>query len=75
MATLDLSGQGLERDDVAPKLAKLKTLMLQRKVIWDKIPLAKRKAWVQNAATKDPIMDIAYDVWKWLDNNFFGEGG
>jgi len=71
MTTLNLSGQDLERDDIVPKLLKLKTLLDDRKEIWQRISVAKRKLWV--TSEKDPIMDIAYDIHKYLDNNFFGE--
>jgi len=71
MATLELSGQSLERADIAPKLLKLKNLLDDRKDMWAKIPFEKRKAWMQSG--KDPVMDIAWDVWNYLKNNFFGE--
>ena len=71
MANLNLTGQQAEYTDIAPKLVKAKNLMLQRKPIWDKIPLEKKKAWV--TSDKDPIMTLCYDIWQWLDNNFFGD--
>jgi len=71
MADLRLAGQSVERDDVQPKLIKLKNLMNQRKTIWQKLPFAKRKAWV--TSEKDPIIDIAWDIYNYLDTNFFGE--
>ncbi len=71
MADLVLTGQGIERADIAPKLLKMKNLLDQRKVIWQKIPPEKRKVWV--TSEKDPIMDIAWDIWTYLRANFFGE--
>ena len=71
MTTLNLTGQALERDDIQPKLVKLKQLLDQRKAIWAKLPVAKRKAWVTGG--NDPIMDIAWDVFNYLETNFFGE--
>lgn len=71
MATLNLTGQQLEYQDIAPKLLKLKNLMDLRKVIWARLPPEKRKLWVTN--DKDPIMSVAWDVFKYLENNFFGE--
>jgi len=70
MTTLNLTGQGVEYSDIAPKLNKMKTLMNQRKVIWDKIPEAKRIQWLRHPE-KDPIMGIAWMIYKWLHNNFF----
>ena len=69
MADLNLTGQNAEKADIAPKLVKLKNMMLERKPIWDKIPDAKKKAWI--LSNKDPIMEIAWDVYKWLRKNFF----
>jgi len=73
MTTINLSGQELERQDIQPKLIKLKQLMDQRKVIWDKIPDGKRKKWV--TLDKDPIMSLAWDVYKYLKDNFFEDTG
>lgn len=72
MAILELTGQSLERDDIAPKLLKLKNLMNQRKIIWDKLPIEKKKAWV--ASGQDPIMQLAWDVFNYIRGNFFYEG-
>lgn len=71
MADLNLTGQNLERADIVPKLLKLEQCLDERKAIWQRITFAKRKAWVVSG--KDPIMDIAWDIYKYLDNNFFGE--
>lgn len=71
MATLNLTGQSVEYADIAPKLLKLKNLMDQRKEIWNKISTEKKKLWV--TSDKDPIMSVAWDVYKYLRNNFFGE--
>ena len=71
MTDLNLTGQNVERINIAPKLLKMKNLMIERKVIWDKLPVEKKKLWIQHASTKDPIMDIAWDVYKWLRDNIF----
>lgn len=71
MATLNLTGQEVERVDINPKIVKLKNLMDQRKPIWDKISPEKRKQWV--LSDKDPIMSLAWSVFKYLKSNFFGE--
>ena len=71
MTELDLTNQLAEKTDIGPKLIKLTALMDQRKPIWDKLPLEKKKKWV--LSDKDPIMGIAWDVYKYLRNNFFME--
>jgi len=70
MTTLNLTGQNLEYNNVAPKINKLKNLMLERKVIWDKIPEEKQILWLQHPE-KDTIMGLAWMIYKWLHNNFF----
>jgi len=70
MANIKFTGQDIESSSIQPKLLKLKTLMDERKEIWHKISFDKRKVWVTSNA--DPIMDIAWDVYKYLDTNFFG---
>jgi hypothetical protein len=78
MADLNLTGQSVKANQIGVRLLDLKGAMDARKVIWDKLPLEKRKQWVQNAATVDPIMDIAWDIFKYLKRNFYdgthGEG-
>ena len=71
MADLDLTGQATESSTINPKLLRIKQLLDQRKTIWLRIPYAKRKAWV--TSDKDPIMSAAWDIYKYLNNNFFGE--
>ena len=68
MAILNLSGQQLEYNDLAPKLNKLKTLMDERLPIWEKISINKKVKWIKS--DKDPIMAVAYQTWKYLNNNF-----
>lgn len=71
MTTLNLTGQEDAKDEIWPKLVQLWGLMLDRQQMWNKIPEAKRQAWITTSPTKDPIMDIAFDVYKKLNNNFF----
>ena len=71
MATINLSGQELEKQDIRPKLLKLKQLMDQRKVVWSRIDDDKKKKWVRS--DKDPVMSLAWDIYKYLKNNFFKE--
>lgn len=53
---LNLTGQQAEWQDIAPKILQLKQLMDERKTIWDRLPIEKKKLWVQHSDTKDPIM-------------------
>lgn len=70
MAELNLTNQETIKEIIAPKLLQLKQTMDARKEIWDKLPIEKKKKWI--ASGKDPIMNIAWDVYKYLRNNFFG---
>lgn len=70
---LNLTGQQDIRSQVAPKLLQMKNAMDLRKALWDRLPLAKKRRWIQLAPTKDPVMDIAWDVYRYLRNNFFSD--
>jgi len=69
MAILNLSDQTTLRNTIAPKIQFLKTAMNARKVIWDKLSPEKKKKWVTSG--KDPIMSLAWSVYRYLRDNFF----
>ena len=71
MATLNLSDQSALKNIIAPKIQDLKTAMDSRKVIWDKISPDKKKKWVVSG--KDPIMTLAWSIYRYLRDNFFDE--
>ena len=70
MTSLNLPGQQAAYNLMAPKIQQLKDAMDLRKGVWDKLPNDKKIAWVQSG--KDPIMGLAWSVYKYLRNNFFG---
>jgi len=65
---LNLTGQQAVYNTVAPKINTFKQAMNLRKVMWYKIPLAKKKSWVQ--WDKDPIMGLAAQVIEYFVKNF-----
>ena len=69
MATLDLTLSGTDKTKIQTGLVTLKAHLDLRKEIWAKLPLEKRKAWV--LSDKDDVITLAYDVYKYLDRNFF----
>ena len=71
MAELNLTDQLAEKDAIQPKVNKLSQLMNQRKPFWDKASLEQRKKWINSG--KDPIMSLAWTIYKYLKNNFFNE--
>ena len=71
MTVLNLSYQTALKDTIAPKVQQLKNAMDLRKPIWDKLPTTKKIVWIQSS--KDPIMGLAWTIYKHLRNNFFGE--
>ena len=71
MTILDLSGQQAAYNLIAPRIQQLKNTMDLRKAVWNKLPKAKKIAWIQS--DKDPIMGLAWSIYKYLRNNFFGE--
>ena len=71
MATLTLTSQETAKSSIAPKLLTLKQEMDKRLPIWQKIDREKKTKWVKSG--KDPIVSIAWDTYKYLRDNFFGE--
>ena len=65
---LNLSNQTNLRNQILPAIVALKNAMIARKPMWDKLPFRKRKAWVMS--DKDPIMSLAWDIYKALDEYF-----
>ena len=68
---LNLSGQQTAVDQIAPKIQQFKNQMDLRKPVWDKLPDSKKKKWITSG--KDPIMTTAWQIYKYLRNNFFTE--
>jgi hypothetical protein len=69
MADLNLTGQETLSGPIRTRVAQLKTAMDARLTIWQRLPDAKKKAWIVSG--KDPIMTLAWDIYKYLKNNFF----
>jgi hypothetical protein len=69
MADLKLINQQTYRDQIVAKINQLKTQLDLRKGLWAKCPLEKKKQWVKSG--KDPIMTLAYQMYEYLNDNFF----
>ncbi|MBE3145296.1 MAG: hypothetical protein IMZ61_15465 [Planctomycetes bacterium] len=69
MATLTLTEQMTSSSQIQTRILTLKSLLDQRKPFWDRMPIEKKRQWV--VSNKDPIMSLAWDVYKYLNNNFF----
>lgn len=72
MADLTLTSQSIASSAIKSRTDDLKTLMDARLDVWRRIPDAKKLAWVKSG--KDPVMTLAWNVYKYLRDNFFGEG-
>ncbi len=71
MADLNLTGQSTLAEQVQTRINKFRAAMDLRKEIWDRLPLAKKRAWVKSG--KDPIMTLAWKIYRYLRDNFFKE--
>lgn len=69
MADLNLTGQATSAGQIQTRVTQLRNALEQRKPIWDHLTDAQKKAWI--ASGKDPILSLAWDVYKYLRNNFF----
>ena len=68
MAVLDLTGQTTAKNTIAPKLLALKTELDKRSEVWARISQEKKRQWIKSE--KDPIMNLAWDITKYLVKNF-----
>ena len=70
MADLNLTGQSASADQIQTRVTQLRNAMEQRKEVWNRMSVEKKKAWI--AGGKDPIMSLAWAVYRYLRDNFFG---
>ena len=71
MATLNLTDQVTNASQIQTEINFLKTLLNQRKPFWDRMSIEKKRIWIKS--NKDPVMTLAWEVFKYLKNNFFRE--
>lgn len=69
MSNLNLTGQSTLAGQIQTRVNQLKTAMDERLVVWNRLPDDKKKKWVKSG--KDPIMTLAWEIYKYLRNNFF----
>lgn len=70
MPLLDLTGQGAHAADIQTRIVKLNARLAEREAIFQRLPEAKQRAWI--ASGKDPIMTLAWSVYKRLHKFFDG---
>lgn len=68
--SLVLTGQQAARTQIAPKLMQLKELLDARLPLWNKLTALQKKRTVVN--NRDPIISVAWDVFKYLRVFFAG---
>lgn len=73
MATFNFTNQQDFVDTLLPYLQTLKTEMNNRRTLWDKIKFEKKKAWIQSE--KDPVINLAWGMYKDLNDFFTGGKG
>jgi hypothetical protein len=71
MAELKLTSQSTIAGQVQTRVNQLKTEMDKRKAVWNRISVEKKKAWITSG--KDPIMTLAWQIYRYLRDNFFGQ--
>jgi len=72
MTDLNLTGQSTSAGQIQTRINQLKTAMDLRLAVWNKLSDEKKKKWVTSG--KDPIMTLAWNVYKYLRDNFFAQG-
>jgi hypothetical protein len=73
MTTFSFTLSDTDRTKLINALSGLKTQLDLRKELWARLPADKCKAWV--TSDKDDVMSLAWDIYKYLDNNFFYRKG
>lgn len=71
MAELNLTGQKTIAGQVQTRINQLKTEMDKRKGVWNRLTVEKKKIWI--ASGKDPAMSLAWQIYRYLRDNFFGQ--
>ena len=71
MAELNLTGQATAAATIQTRVTQLRNAMELRKDVWNRLPIAKKKAWITSG--RDPIMTLAWQVYLYLRDNFFGQ--
>ena len=72
MTDLNLSNQQTAVTSIQPYITALKDRMELRKPVWDKLSDEKKIKWVKS--DKDPIMTLAWLMYRYLRDNFFDQG-
>ena len=72
MADLKLTSQATAASAIKARTDDMKTLMDARLEVWNRLPDEKKIAWVKSG--KDPVMTLAWNVYRYLRDNFFGQG-
>lgn len=71
MADLNLTGQSILAGPIQTRVNQLKTAMDSRIAVWNRLPVEKKKAWITSG--KDPIMTLAWQIYRYLRDSFFGQ--
>jgi len=69
MTEIRLINQQAYTNNIAPKINILKNQLDDRKDVWARVSLEKKKQWVTSG--KDPIMTLAWQMYNYLRDNFF----
>ena len=64
MTVLDLSNQTVDAADIQLKVVKLKGALDARRELWGRLDVDEKRAWVKSG--KDPIMTLAWQIYKYL---------
>lgn len=68
---MNLTNKKADKDSLDAELKKLKKALDDRLPTWQKAGLETRKKW----AKKDPVIDMAYTIYQYLDEFFGGANG
>ena len=70
MATIELTNQKTLETQIKPMMTALQDALGDRLPVWQKIPVEKKKLWLESA--KDPVLTLAWTLYVYL-RDFFKE--
>ena len=71
MATLNLTDQATLASAVQTRINQFRNAMELRKEVWMRLSKEKKVAWIKSG--KDPIMTLAWQIYRYLRDNFFDQ--
>jgi hypothetical protein len=71
MATLNLNGSNTDYTNIAPRMSALRDRLEVRQPFWNGMNQEQKRKWIKSG--KDPLLSLAWTIYKYLYHNWFGD--